>query len=196
MKTIGITGGIGSGKSTFCGYLRDFGAFTVDMDIIARDILSHDAAIQADVVRHFGPESYLPTGKLNRAYLAHQAFTEGRIQELNRITHPAVYRRVEQLEAFAREEGVRVFVKESAILLGNGRPEGYDAIVLVHVPEAERIRRVMGRDASQESHIRERIRQQKTDEEMRPLCDIVIDNTGDLAHLRAEAERCFRLWDA
>lgn len=196
MKIIGITGGIGSGKSTFCGYLRELGAFVVDMDIIARDILTHDHAIRSDVIRLFGEESYLPDGRLNRAFLAHQVFTEGRIGELNHITHPAVFRRVEQMETFAREEGVRVFVKESAILLSNGRPAGFDQIVLVHVPEEERVRRVKERDGNDVSQIRDRIRQQKTDAELRPLCDLVIDNTGDVAHLRAEAGRCYRLWDA
>lgn len=196
MKRIGITGGIGSGKSTFCQYLAGFGATVIDMDRLARDILTTDESVRREIIRSFGPASYLPDGQPDRTHLAEEAFGKGRIQELNGITHPAVFRRLARLQSDALESGVRVFVVESAILLANGRPPGIDLVVLIHVTKEERVRRVVWRDEVDEGSVHDRIRHQMTDAEMRPLCDIEIANTGDSSSLRAEAELRFRQWDA
>lgn len=195
MKRIGVTGGIGSGKSTFCQYLSGFGAAVIDMDRLARDILTTDGSVRRDVIRSFGSASYLPDGQPDRYHLAEEAFGKGRIQELNGIIHPAVFRRLASLRTDALETGVRVFVVESAILLANGRPPGIDLVVLIHATVEERMRRVVRRDGADEGAVLDRIRHQMTEAEMRPLCDIEIANTGDPALLRAEAERCYRQWD-
>jgi dephospho-CoA kinase len=194
VKRIGVTGGIGSGKSTFCHYLAEFGATVVDMDRLARDILTTDDSVRRDVIRTFGAASYLPDGQPDRIHLAEQAFGMGRIQELNSITHPAVFRRVAQLRSDAMGSGVRVFVIESAILLANGRPLGLDQIVLIQAPTDERVRRVVWRDDVDAGSVFDRIRHQMTEADMRPLCDMEIANTGDPTNLRTEAERCYQRW--
>lgn len=194
MKRVGVTGGIGSGKSTFCAYLRELGVFVVDLDLVARDVLTHDVPVKQDVLRIFGEQAYLDNGRLNRAYLAKEAFSEGKIGELIRIVHPAVFKRLRDMEAFAEEEGVKVFVRESAILLNDGRPPELDVVVLISVPDEERIRRVMERDGSTRQEVLDRLRRQKTDEQIRPLCDLVIDNTGGPELLRTEALRLCGSW--
>jgi dephospho-CoA kinase len=194
VKRIGVTGGIGSGKSTFCQYLAEFGATVVDMDRLARDILTTDETVRRDVIRTFGAAAYLPDGQPDRIHLAEEAFGKGRIQELNGITHPAVFRRLATERSAAIASGVRLFVIESAILLANGRPKGVDQVVLIQAPIVERERRAALRDQVDAESVRNRIRHQMTDAELRPMCDVIIDNTGDRSILREEAERCFRQW--
>lgn len=196
MKRIGITGGMGSGKSTICEVWRDLGAFVIDSDNLAKEILAHSSDVKSDVLRIFGEEAYLDNGKLNRPFLAQQVFTEGKLEELTRIVHPAVYKRIAQIDAFAEEEGVEVLVREAAILLNKGRPEGFDQIILVTAPLEDRIRRVIERDGCTRDEAMSRIVRQKSDEELMPMCDLVIENTGDLAALKARANDLFESWVA
>jgi dephospho-CoA kinase len=196
MKRIGIAGGMGSGKSTICDVWRDMGAFVVDSDNLAKEILAHSSDVKVDVIRIFGKDAYLENGKLNRAFLAQQAFSEGKLDELTRILHPAVFKRIAQIDAFAEEEGVQVLVREAAILLNHGRPEELDTVILVIAPLEERIRRVIARDGCSREDAMARIQRQKSDEDLMPLCDIVIENTGDIDALRARAKELYDSWVA
>jgi len=196
MKRIGIAGGMGSGKSTICDVLRDMGAFVVDSDNLAKEILAHSSDVKADVVRIFGEQAYLENGKLNRAFLAEKAFSEGKLEELTRIVHPAVFKRIAQIDAFAEEEGVEVLVREAAILLNNGRPDGLDSVILVTAPLEERIRRIIARDGCSREDALSRIQRQKTDEDLMPLCDIIIENTGDIDALKVRAKELYDSWVA
>ncbi|MEN9838662.1 MAG: hypothetical protein RL177_141 [Bacteroidota bacterium] len=196
MKRIGIAGGMGSGKSTICDVLRELGAFVIDSDNLAKEILAHSSDVKVDVIRIFGKDAYLENGKLNRAFLAQQAFSEGKLDELTRILHPAVFKRIAQIDAFAEEEGVQVLVREAAILLNHGRPEELDTVILVIAPLEERIRRVIARDGCSREDAMARIQRQKSDEDLMPLCDIVIENTGDIDALRARAKELYDSWVA
>jgi dephospho-CoA kinase len=196
MKRIGITGGMGSGKSTLCEVWREMGAFVIDSDNLSKEILAHSSDVKADVIRIFGTQAYLENGKLNRAYLAQEAFSEGKLEELTRIVHPAVFKRIAQIDAFAEEEGVDVLVREAAILLNNGRPDGFDEVILVTAPLEHRIRRVIARDGCTREDAMARIARQKSDEELIPLCDLVIENTGDIETLKARGKELFNAWVA
>jgi dephospho-CoA kinase len=196
MKRIGVTGGMGSGKSSICNMWRDMGAFVIDSDNLAKEILSHSHEIKQDVIRIFGPEAYLENGKLNRAFLAQEAFEEGKLDQLTKIVHPSVYKRISDMDVFAEEEGVKVFIREAAILLAHGRPPELDVVVLITAPLEERIRRAMARDGVSRHAVMQRLARQKTDEELAPMCDIVIENTQDLSVLRKTAEELFHQWDA
>lgn len=196
MKRIGITGGMGSGKSTLCDVWRELGAFVIDSDNLAKEILAHSSDVKSDVVRIFGPQAYLDNGKLNRAFLAQEAFSEGKLEELTRIVHPAVFKRIAQIDAFAEEEGVDVLVREAAILLNNGRPEGLDMVILVTAPLEHRIRRVIARDGCTREEAMARITRQKSDEELIPMCDLVIENTGDIETLKEKAKALHDEWVA
>jgi dephospho-CoA kinase len=196
MKRIGITGGMGSGKSTLCDVWRELGAFVIDSDNLAKEILAHSSDVKSDVIRIFGPQAYLDNGKLNRAFLAQEAFSEGKLEELTRIVHPAVFKRIAQIDAFAEEEGVDVLVREAAILLNNGRPEGLDMVILVTAPLEHRIRRVIARDGCTREEAMARITRQKSDEELIPMCDLVIENTGDIETLKEKAKALHDEWVA
>ncbi len=196
MKRIGIAGGMGSGKSTICDVWRDMGAFVVDSDNLAKEILAHSSDVKADVVRIFGEQAYLENGKLNRAFLAEQAFSEGKLEDLTRIVHPAVFKRIAQIDEFAEEEGVEVLIREAAILLNNGRPEGLDTVILVTAPLEDRISRIIARDGCSREDALSRIQRQKSDEDLMPLCDIVIENTGDIDALKARAIELYDSWVA
>lgn len=196
MKRIGITGGMGSGKSTICDVWRDMGAFVVDSDNLAKEILAHSSDVKADVIRIFGEQAYLENGKLNRAFLAKEAFSEGKLEELMRIVHPAVFKRIAQIDAFAEEEGVEVLIREAAILLNNGRPDGFDQVILVTAPLEDRIQRIIARDGCSREDALSRIQRQKSDEELMPMCDIVIENTGDVHALKARAKELYDSWGA
>jgi len=196
MKRIGITGGMGSGKSTLCEVWRELGAFVIDSDNLAKEFLAHSSDVKSDVIRIFGPQAYLDNGKLNRAFLAQEAFSEGKLEELTRIVHPAVFKRIAQIDAFAEEEGVDVMVREAAILLNNGRPEGLDMVILVTAPLEHRIRRVIARDGCTREEAMARIARQKSDEELIPMCDLVIENTGDIETLKEKAKALFDEWVA
>ncbi len=196
MKRIGVTGGMGSGKSSICNMWRDMGAFVIDSDNLAKEILSHSHEIKQDVIRVFGPEAYLDNGKLNRTFLAQEAFEEGKLDQLTKIVHPSVYKRIEAMDVFAEEEGVKVLIREAAVLLAHGRPPELDVVVLVSAPMEDRIRRAMARDGVSRHSVMQRMAHQKSDAELAPLCDIVIQNTGDLVELRKTAESLYRQWDA
>lgn len=196
MKRIGITGGMGSGKSTLCEVWRELGAFIIDSDNLAKEILAHSSEIKADVIRMFGSEAYLENGQLNRTFLAKEAFSEGKLEELTRIVHPAVYERIGHIDAFAEKEGVKVLIREAAILLNHGRPDGLDLVILVTAPLEDRIRRVIDRDGCSREDAMSRIARQKSDEELIPMCDIVIENTGDIEALRTRAIELYESWVA
>jgi dephospho-CoA kinase len=194
MKRIGITGGMGSGKSTICEVWRNLGAFVINSDNLAKEILAHSSDVKSDVIRIFGEEAYLENGKLNRAFLAQQVFSEGKLEDLTRIVHPTVFKRIAQMDEFAEEEGVDVLVREAAILLNNGRPAELDLVILVTAPLEDRIRRVIERDGCSREDAMSRIARQKSDEELMPMCDVVIENTGDVDAIKARAKELYASW--
>lgn len=192
MKIIGLTGGMASGKSTVAQHWDSLGAYVMYADAVAKSLMTEDPTLVLALKETFGEETYLPDGRLNKPHLRREAFEKGRVESLNSLVHPAVYRESRRLMQAKAAEGCPVFVKEAALLLKNGRPEGFDAIVMVDAPEAQRIRRVAKRDDLPEAEVKSRIRSQQSGEEMRKLSDIIIENTGGLAELREKAETVYR----
>ncbi|MFW6157462.1 MAG: dephospho-CoA kinase, partial [Balneolaceae bacterium] len=139
--TIGVTGGIGSGKSTVCKTFQRLGAKWINADKLAKDLMTEDPELKAQIIKEFGTDAYRRNGLLNRAFLAKEAFNKGRVEALNRLVHPKV--REAALEAVdkAREEGYEALVYEAALLLDEGRPDFLDYVVLVTADKNERVRR-------------------------------------------------------
>src|ERR1039457_290911 len=151
MLRVGLTGGLGSGKSTVAAYLRELGAEVVEADVLGRQMMEPGQAVYATIVRAFGPEVVLPDGHLDRGKLAEMAFKGGRLNELNGIVHPAVIA-AQQLwmdQVFARNPAA-VAVVESALIFEverNARARGVhegvladwrrriDRIVLITAPD-------------------------------------------------------------
>lgn len=186
-----MTGGIGSGKTEFCNELSRLGAHVVNADLLARELMNSDPELISSIKQAFGDESYLSDGRLNRAYLSQQAFQEGGVERLNEIVHPRVKIETDKLRNEADQQGVKVFVKEAALLLLNGRPSEYDKIILVKANQESRIERIQHRDQMSVDEILARIAKQQSDAELEAFADIIIQNNGTLEQLQQEARQFY-----
>ncbi|MFU8860672.1 MAG: dephospho-CoA kinase [Cyclonatronaceae bacterium] len=193
MITVGLTGGIGSGKTTVARYWEKLGAFVVYADNLAKELMVSDSSLKRDIKAVFGLQSYKNDGSLNREYLSQQAFDSGRVEELNALVHPVVHRKTAEMISHARAVGYPVFVKEAALLLKNGRPENLDCIVVVTAPEDLRIQRVSSRDNVGVNEVRSIIGKQQSEDEMISFADYTIENNKDMAHLEKQADHIYRL---
>ena len=193
MKKAGVTGGIGSGKTTFCKKLEELGAFVVYADDLAKELMVSDAELVLQLKEAFGEGVFLTDGLLNKKFLSNEAFRKGRVEELNDIVHPVLWERINELATQKETEGARVFVKEAAILLNKGRPNDLDYVILLRADESERIARTVLRDHSTPEKVLNRIQKQPNFERMGHLCDFVITNDSDLIELERKAEEVFEL---
>ena len=191
MVKVGITGGIGSGKTAFCDIFQNHGAYVLNADDLAKKMMVEDPAIKKELVETFGSDSYKEDGSLNREYLAEQAFKNERVEELNRIVHPRIPSTAEKVMQKAEREGHEVFVYEAALLLQNLRPEHLDYVILLLADEDKRIQRVQERDSVNKELVVDRMQQQQNFEELTHLADIVIENNGTLEELEEKAERVY-----
>ncbi len=193
VKTLGVTGGIGSGKTTVCRMLEALGARVFYADAEARRLMQEDPAVRAEIVAAFGPESYAADGHLDRAYLAAQVFgDEARVARINDIVHPRVYAAFKAARDRAARDEVPLLVKEAALIFETGGERFLDAVAVVEAPEAERVRRVTARDQATADQVRARMRHQLSAEERRRRADYVLENTGSLEDLRRQVERLYR----
>jgi dephospho-CoA kinase len=184
---VGLTGGIGSGKSTVAALLTKRGAVVVDADLIARQVVEPGMPALRQLVERFGPEILQPDGSLDRAKLAAQAFdSEESKQDLEAITHPAIGEEFLRQVAAAPEDGI--VVHDVPLLVESKRGLQYDAVIVVETPSAQRLDRLEQRGVSRDDAER-RMAMQATDEERRAIATWVLDNSGDLANLEAQVER-------
>ena len=166
MYKVGITGGIGSGKSTVCALLADYGVAVYDSDAEAKRLMEQSVELREALCEAFGAECYTESG-LNRAYLASKVFgDEEQLQRLNSIVHPAVRA---DFAAWAEHQQTPYVVLESAILFESGFDSEVDATLAVVVPLEERIRRTMERDKSDRESVLRRIGHQLSDDELHRL---------------------------
>lgn len=189
MLRIGLTGGIGSGKSSVASLLRDRGFIIVDADRIARDILQPGSDALREVAAVFGDDLLDASGVLNRKLLAQRAFgSEAQTQKLNAITHPAI--RKESMRQFdaAEAAGADVAVYDMPLLIELGLHRAMDFTVVVDVDEEERVKRLVNFRGLTEEDARSRIARQITDAERLAAADYVIDNNGPLSELSPQVD--------
>ena len=209
MLRIGLTGGLGSGKSTVAGFLRALGAEVIEADELGRALMEPGHAVYAEIVRAFGPEVVGADGRLNRARLAELAFQGGRLNELNAIVHPAVIAAQQQwMEGVFKRNPAAVAVIESALIFeverdarARGEQESVlsdwrrriDRVVVVTAPDELKIARYVARlvpDGSArqavEADARRRLAHQIPDAEKAARADYIIDNNGDISGLEAQ----------
>lgn len=213
MLRVGLTGGLGSGKSTIASMLHSLGAQVIEADTLGRELMEPGQPVFAAIVEHFGPEVLGADGRLNRAYLADLAFRHGRLQELNALVHPAVIAAEARWmeEVFARDPSA-IAVLESALIFEVARDaiarrdsvlmdwrRRIDRVVVVLAPDELKIARYAARvqaAAGSEgpgleairTDARNRLAHQVPDPEKAARADYVIDNSGDLGSLRAQVE--------
>ena len=215
MLRVGLTGGLGSGKSTVAAMLRELGAQVVEADALGRAFMEPGHEVYDQIVARFGREVVNPDSHLNRARLAELAFRQGRLQELNAIVHPPVIEAQRRWmdEVFARDPAA-VAVLESALIfevvrdaIARGEKENVladwrrriDRIIVVTASDDVKIARYAARVVSSGSapessldaikaDARNRLSHQVPDAEKAAQADYVLDNSGDIAALRAQVQ--------
>lgn len=191
MIKVGVTGGIGSGKTTFISEWEKLGAAVFNADQQAKRLMTFDPGLKHKLTQAFGEETYHQNGELNRKYLATQAFEKGRVEELNAIVHPAVAEEFDRFCEKAAAKRAKLAVKEAALLLNRGRPEGLDLVILLLGEKEERLRRVTERDALTAEEAESRDRAQPDFETLTHLADHVVYNEGTVSELREKAAALF-----
>lgn len=191
MIKAGITGGIGSGKTTVAKLFQSYGAYLLNADDLAKNIMIENDTVRKQIINTFGAESYKEDGSLNREYLAEQAFKNERVEELNRIVHPKIPDAVNKEMSEAEKKGYEVFIYEAALLLQNLRPDELDYVILVLADEEKRIQRVQQRDDVEREPVVDRMQHQQDFRKLTHLADIVIENNGTLKELKEEARRVY-----
>ncbi len=192
-QTLGVTGGIGSGKTAVCRFFEALGARVFYADVEAKLLMEKDPEARAEIEAAFGSESYDAEGRLNRAYLARQVFgLEENVARINAIVHPRVYRAFERAKEQAERDGVALLIHEAALIFEAGGDRHLDAVAVVDAPEEDRIQRVVARDGVAPEQVRARIRHQLPPDELRRRADYVIENNGTMEDLREQVERVFR----
>jgi dephospho-CoA kinase len=219
MLRVGLTGGLGSGKSTAARLFAAHGAHVFQSDAIGREMMEPGQAVYAAIVDHFGKSVVLPDGRLDRTALAKISFADGRVEELNAIVHPAVIaRQAELCEAIFHRDPLAVVMVESALIFetnyGGGRPgdgsrwnNRFDRVILVTAPEDVKIARFVARcgageamtderRAEVEEEARRRLAQQIPDEQKSGLCDYVLTNGGAVTELEWQIDQLWPILNA
>jgi dephospho-CoA kinase len=192
-RVVGLTGGIGTGKSTVARLLESLGALVIDADAIVHELQAKGAPLLAKIAAAFGPEILRPDGSLDRERLGQLVFADPAARKrLNDLVHPAVgLEMLRRLEA-AKASGTPLVVLDIPLLLEGRAARGADPgrartasdlvseVIVVYAREEQQIERQMARDGSSREHATQRIRAQLSIEEKRKLADHVIDNSGTL----------------
>ncbi|RKT56686.1 dephospho-CoA kinase [Saccharothrix australiensis] len=189
MLRVGLSGGIGSGKSTVAGRLAEHGAVVVDADRVAREVVEPGTPGLAEVVEAFGTGVVDASGALDRAALAAKVFSDDAARAtLNGITHPRIAARTAELIAAAPPEAI--VVHDVPLLVENGLAPVYHLVVIVHADREQRVERLVGRGLA-ERDARNRMAKQADDAARRAVADVWLDNSGTPDLVLAEVDR---LW--
>jgi len=214
MVRVGLTGGLGSGKSTVANIFRELGAEVIEADELGRAMMEPGQHVYDEIVYEFGPSVVGADGRLDRAKLAELAFRGGRLDDLNAIVHPAVIAaQGDWMRSIFARNHEAIAIVESALIFEverdarqRGESEGllsywrrrFDRVIVVTAPEELRVARYVARlspngwDDKIAADARSRITRQMSDELKSERADYVIENTGTLADLRAQTEAIWR----
>lgn len=188
MLLVGLTGGIGAGKSTVAGLLADHGAVILDADQVARDVVEPDQPAFQALVQEFGPEIVGPDGRLDRAAVAAKAFAtpEGKAA-LDAITHPAIHAEFGKRMSEAPADAIVVMDVPLLVESGTAAERGYEVVIVVEAPEHLRLDRLEGRGLDR-TDAEARMRAQATDEQRRAVATHLIDNGADHESLTTQVD--------
>ena len=176
MIRVGLTGGIGSGKSVVAKVFETLGIPVYYADDAAKKLMNTNEELKAGIIKNFGEESYI-NRELNRKYIASIVFNDKeKLELLNSLTHPATIR---DAEDWITNQKSSYIIKEAALLFESGANKNLDCVIGVYAPQPLRIKRVITRDGVSEEEIMKRINRQMDEEEKMKLCDFVIINNDE-----------------
>jgi dephospho-CoA kinase len=189
VRRVGLTGGIGAGKSTVARLLARYGAVVVDADALAREVVAPGTPGLAEIVETFGEGVLSPDGTLDRPGLGKIVFADQvSLRRLEAITHPRIAAESSRLVALAEESGARVLIHDIPLLVENGLPDTFDDVVVVEAPDDIRLARLEGRGLPREQAL-ERMKAQATNEQRRAAASYVIDNGTTRERLREQVDQ-------
>lgn len=196
MLRVGLTGGVACGKSTVAKMFADLGANIVDADTIAHELYRPGQEVLQELVEHFGSEILKPDGELDRAKLATLVFDGGRVEELNKIVHPAVIHQQDLwMRSLAEKDRYAVAIVEAALILEAGVKDHFDRIMVVTCKPAQKVARFAQRTGMSEeaarADVERRNKAQMADEEKSRRADFVIDNSGSVEETRHQVQQIY-----
>ncbi|NOT52589.1 MAG: dephospho-CoA kinase [Chitinophagaceae bacterium] len=176
MVRIGLTGGIGSGKTTVAKIFEVLGIPVYYADNAAKKLMNTDAALKKEIIKSFGEQSYT-NGELNRKYMASVVFNDkAKLELLNSLTHPVTIRDAEE---WMKKQNSPYIIKEAALLFESGANKTVDRVIGVQAPLSLRVKRTMNRDGITEDEVIKRISRQMEEEKKMSLCDFVLINNEE-----------------
>lgn len=193
MYRIGLTGGVGSGKSTVSSYMHELGIPVIDGDKLAREAVIPGSRAMAEMRKAFGPHIFLPDGSLNRLKMGEIVFNdEEKRQKLNSIIHPFIWHRTREELIRAQEEGFPVMVLDMPLLLEISWQLRVEEVWLVEVPLEVQIARVISRDGFTREQVMERIGKQMPTTNKMNYADVIIDNSRSVEDTRRQVREALK----
>jgi len=191
MVIVALTGGIGSGKSTVAGMFKDEGAYVIDFDHLARSVVEPDKPAWRDIVDYFGPEILSPNRTLNRSALADIVFSDDESRKaLEDFTHPRIFEESDALvKAIKRKDPFSVVIIDFPLLFELELNKKFDRVIVVYVPRAVQLKRIIERDGLAREEAEKRLNSQVSIEEKRSLSDYIINSEGDLNDTRNQVRK-------
>lgn len=192
MLTVGLTGGIASGKTTVSRILEEKGAVVADADVLAHELMDGDVSLRAQVAAEFGDPAVVG-GRIDRKHLGELVFSDPeRLKALNRLVHPLVIERVERiLEGWRAQDTAPFGVVQVPLLIEAGMVEMFDKIVVIVSSPEQQVKRLLEAGLTEDEAL-SRLSSQLQDWERLPFADLTLINKGNLKVLASESDRLFR----
>ncbi|MBI5021065.1 MAG: dephospho-CoA kinase [Ignavibacteriales bacterium] len=187
---IGVTGGIGSGKTKVCEILSAFGVKCIQADKVAQEIMRTDKKVVKQIRQVIGPDAYLPSGLLNKQLISSLIFNNHDLQEkINKIVHPVVINLIKSEIEIEKINGTIPLIVNEAALIYEARSENiYDYIIVVDASQSVRLKRLKEKDGSNRKEILDRMNSQMSPDEKRLRADFVIKNNSTIEHLETQTK--------
>jgi dephospho-CoA kinase len=192
---IGVTGGIGSGKSTVCSIFARLGVPVLSADTVAKELSIADPAIRKRLVALLGETAYLTDGSLNRSFIASKIFTDRSMQrKVEAVIHPRVEREIQRQTKALALRGEPIVLVEAALIYEAGLDKELDAVIVVHADESQRVSRVQTRDGVPERDVRSRMTAQLDAAIKLEQADYIIYNNGTREELESNVQFLYRIF--
>ncbi len=194
---IGITGGIGSGKTEVCKIFERMGVPALSADSIAKEISNYDPRVKQLLVKLLGPQAYTSEGVLDRPFVASKVFSSESVQKkINAIIHPRVEDEVQSRFSEMERSGTPIGIVEAALIYEAGLDRLLDAVVVVDAAEENRINRVINRDTSTKSAVLDRIKSQMDPSAKLKKADYIVHNDGTIEELEQKARFLYSIFQS